>query len=369
MNHHPVAECCFLDVGQGTSNIILLGQRRGIVIDCGASKCGVPFALLKRYVDQIVALIVSHNDKDHYGGASAIIAAYPNAIDQVYFLQDRPVEQIVLYAVVKRAYEEGKLARKARRLERDDTQRVLFQDDERNLSLELLFPTFEDNLDAQNRANPNETSAVLVLSCGKRRIVFPGDSTVENWRRIQSRFGRPISTDILSVPHHGGNVAPRQSRRESTADYAMRVQRDLGWLYSEGVRCRFAVVSAGTVNSYDHPRPETISAIRSSGAQVICTQITRQCHDDLEQLRPGVRRAELPSQSKGHRDQTRTGKNSRNVACAGTIVAEIGPDIISIRGLDEHQRGVDRLLGTSAGHPLCRDCPGVGQKEKSDDRS
>ena len=82
-------------------------RRRGIVIDCGVSG-RVPLLLLRRYVDQIVALIVSHNDKDHHGGASDIIAAYPNAIDHVYFLQDRPVEQISLYGVVKRAMEDKK---------------------------------------------------------------------------------------------------------------------------------------------------------------------------------------------------------------------------------------------------------------------
>lgn len=48
------AECWFLDVGQGTSNVILLGERRGIVIDCGRS-ARVPLHLLRRYVRRLAA--------------------------------------------------------------------------------------------------------------------------------------------------------------------------------------------------------------------------------------------------------------------------------------------------------------------------
>jgi competence protein ComEC len=351
--HKSVAECHFLDVGQGTSNVILLGGRRGIVIDCGVSG-RVPLLLLRRNVDQIVALIVSHNDRDHHGGASDIIAAYPNAIDHVYFLQDRPVEQISLYGVVKRAMDEGQLLAAPVRLERDDAPRVVFSEPASDLSLELLFPAFVDNLDAQSAAQPNETSAVLLLSCGKRKIVFPGDSSIGDWRRIRGRLGGPISADILSVPHHGGNLALRRRRNESDADYDTRVQRDLLWLYSEGVRCRFAVVSVGTINQHGHPRPSTVSALRSSGAHVLCTQVTRQCHDDLEHLRPGVRRADYPSQSRGDPDFTGSG-GSRNVACAGTVVAEIGSQEVIIRRFDEHQHGVDGLLASPDGHPLCRE--------------
>jgi beta-lactamase superfamily II metal-dependent hydrolase len=105
-SRHTVGECYFLDVGQGSSNVILLGNRRAIVIDCGPA-AHVPLRLLHRYVDQIVALVVSHNDSDHHGGAAGIVAAYPRAIDQVYFLQDRPVEQIGLYAVVQDALNRG----------------------------------------------------------------------------------------------------------------------------------------------------------------------------------------------------------------------------------------------------------------------
>lgn len=323
------------------------------MIDCGISG-RVPLLLLRRYVDHIEALIVSHNDRDHHGGASSIVAAYPNAIGRVCFLQDRPVEWIKLYSVVKRALNEGRLSSEPIRLERDDAPRILFSEPERDLSLELFFPTFQDNLDAQITARPNETSAVLVLFCGSRKIVFPGDSSIADWQRVRNRLGAPIVTDVLNVPHHGGNVAGEQRRGESPAEYRIRIEKEMRWLYSEGVRCKLAVISVGTSNQYGHPHVAAISALRWSGASIICTQITPRCHDDLERLRPGVRRAVYPSQSRGECDLTRSGK-SRNVACAGTVVSEIRPDAVIIREFEEHGRGVDSVLRLAGGHPLCRE--------------
>jgi beta-lactamase superfamily II metal-dependent hydrolase len=346
-----IAECHFLDVGQGTSNVILLGERRGIVIDCGSSG-RVPLQLLRQYVDHIVALIISHNDKDHHGGASRIIAAYPKAIGRIYFLQDRPVEQIKLFGLVKQAMERGDLLADPIRLERDDAPRILFSDEKINLSLELIFPTFSDNLKAQSIHQPNQTSAVLILCCGKRKIVFPGDSSIDDWRLIHHRHGGPISTDIFNVPHHGGYVSNLSERKGARVDNEEKMQKDLHWLYSKGVRCKFAVISVGTNNGHGHPRANTISALTSTGSHVLCTQITSQCHNDLEQLRPGVRRADYPSQSRGRRDSSTSGK-SRNVACAGTIIAEIGVESVIIRRFEEHQRGVYRLLDSQGGHPLC----------------
>jgi hypothetical protein len=347
-----IAECHFLDVGQGTSNVILLGERRGIVIDCGPSG-RIPLLLLRRYVDQIVALIVSHNDKDHQGGASAIIAAYPNAIDRVFFLQDRPVEEIALYGLVGHALSEGTLISPPIRLERDDQPRIVFSDAQKSLSLELIFPNFKDNLDAQKLKHPNDTSAVLVLFCGSRKIVYPGDSSISDWRRIRERLGSPITADIVSVPHHGGNIGYARLKSETATDFDSRQKVDLQWLYSEGMRCSFAVVSVGTSNQYGHPKVATISALISANSQVICTQITSSCHDDVEQLRPGVRRADFPSQSRAECVLTKSG-NSRNVACAGTVIAEIGPNTVTIQRFHDHQAGVNNLQGSLDGHPLCR---------------
>lgn len=302
-SRNTVGECYFLDVGQGSSNVILLGNRRGIVIDCG-SQARVPLKLLKRYVDRIVALVVSHNDRDHHGGAAGIVAAYPRNIDRVYFLKDRPVADIGLYAVVKKALDRGLMVNPPIRLERQEGPRILFEDPAIDLSLELLFPTFLDNLEAQDTGSHNATSGVLALLCGNRKIVFPGDSTLGNWRLIQRRLGSPVSCNILNVPHHGGNDVTARQKHEAPQQHENRVIGELDWLYSQAVHCDNAVISVGTSNPHKHPNPLTVAALRRSGANVLCTQITRQCHDDLESLRPGVIQPTAPSRSTGHQELT-----------------------------------------------------------------
>ena len=341
-----VAECCFLDVGQGTCNILLLGDRRAIVIDCGPPSI-IPYRFLSGYVDRIVTLIISHNDHDHYGGASRIIAAYPRAIDQIYFLQDRPIGHLKLFAVVKDAWERGLLTTKPIRLEADREPRIIYCDVQADLSLELLFPSFAENLEAQSHSHPNATSGVLALFCGDRSIVFAGDSTVDNWRTIRDGLGKRIETDILAVPHHGGCIVNRSITGED------RVAEELHWLYREAVHPRYAIISTGTSNTHGHPVKSTIRALRECGATVICTQVTDQCHSNLEALRPGIISPTSPSASSSKADYTRNGR-IRNLACASTVFSEVGPDVVTIRRLVDHQDGVDSMAKMSQGHPLCR---------------
>jgi competence protein ComEC len=345
------AECFFLDVGQGTSQVVLLGRGRAIVIDGGPTG-RIPIALLDRYVSKILALIVSHNDADHHRGALQILEKYRGAIEKLFFLQDRPLDRIGLYRLAKRLI----LGRAIQccRLERNNEPRI-FYDDEAGVTFEVLFPPFLSNLEAQEDGEPNATSGVLALFCGSRRIMFSGDATMRAWRQIHALVRGPFPTDVLSVSHHGGVIWPCQERGEESTSYEARVQEDLRWLYTEAFPCRHAVLSVATSNTYNHPREWVVKALRQAGAVVLCTQITSQCCDNLEEVRlKGIRTVTSPSRSVRRKELTRSGGNSRNVACAGTIVAEIGPDSVRIERLDEHQAGVAALAASTGGHPLCR---------------
>jgi beta-lactamase superfamily II metal-dependent hydrolase len=205
------ADCFFLDVGQGTSQVICLGGKRAIVIDGGPS-AEIPLILLCRYVDTIEALFVSHNDADHHRGVIQILQQYRGAIKQFYFLEDRPLDEIGLYRLAKELMEDKSIG-ECLRLERNENYHVLYKDEQADLYLELLFPTVMDNLGARTAGDSNSTSAVLALHCGKRRIVFSGDATIEAWQTINNRVGGPSPSDIFVVPHHGGIVWPERQRR------------------------------------------------------------------------------------------------------------------------------------------------------------
>jgi beta-lactamase superfamily II metal-dependent hydrolase len=134
--------CYFLDVGQGTSTVVYLGDGRGVVIDGGPS-ARVPLRFLRRYVKTIEALIVSHNDRDHQAGALEILLNYPGRVRDLYFLEDRPSDRTGLFALAEKLLAEGEI--RIRRLERSRDPHILLHDSSSGITLEILYPEYVDN--------------------------------------------------------------------------------------------------------------------------------------------------------------------------------------------------------------------------------
>lgn len=354
------AECWFLDVGQGCANIILLGGGRAIVIDSGPKGASVPLRLLRRHVQTIEALVISHNDADHDGGAARILQAFPRAIERIYYLTDRPVRQIRTYCVVKREREAGNLLRDPERIEAKDRPQRLYGHDTRDIEVAVIYPTFLDSQRAEEAGprRPNTSSAIISLRCGPRRIVFSGDATIEAWTSVASRMGRqePLSCDVLTVSHHGGRISTRR-HGETEDSFEVRHANDVRRLYSAIIRPSVGVVSVGTSNRFGnavHPLPATIHVLRELGIRVMCTQITPRCCEDLEAIRPGIIQPRWPSQSSHERRTTRSGR-SKDVACAGTIVAEIRPDSVVVSAVEQHAQALAEAGRLGRAKPLCVD--------------
>jgi len=349
-------ECWFLDVGQGTSNVVLLGGGRAIVVDCGRRNSGVPLALLKRYVYTIEVLIVSHNDSDHDGGIARILEAYPKAIRRLLFLADRDAPLIRTFILAKRERAAGNLLCEPERLEAKENPQTVFSDVGAQVELKLLHPTFVENLSALSGERPNQASGVLALFCGARCVVFSGDATMLAWEALASRLSSflPLHCDVMTVPHHGGYLTARRSG-EARDSYERRAQEDLRRLYGHIVRPSVAVVSVGSSNRFRdviHPTPGGIAALRASDVQVICTQMTPNCCDDLECVRPGLLSPASPSQSSANLKITSRGR-SRDVACAGSVVAEITPDQVRISILEDHRRAIKKATDAGTIRPMC----------------
>lgn len=339
------AECWFLDVGEGMANVILLGQRRAIVADCGPHTSRVTLKFLKRYVDTIEVLIISHNDSDHDGGVADLLQSYPKAINNIYFLKDRPSHLISTWMVAEHELKVGNLLNAPLRLEARDKPQIIYSDRAASIELKLAYPYFPDNIQAEDAAIPNRTSAILCLHCGPRSVVFSGDATIEAWKSIAAKFADrlPLHCDAMTIPHHGGRISDNNRKEQ---EYLRR-------LYSEIITPRWGIISTGTNNQYGHPSSATVSALRSLDIGILCTQITPQCSDDLESIRPGLVQPIWPSQSASFVRTTKSGR-SKDVACVGTIVAEVSPERVSISFAEHLENNIDRLIGSDRFHPLCR---------------
>jgi competence protein ComEC len=344
-----ICECWFLDVGQGASNVILLGDRRAVVIDCGPKGSVQTLHLLRTLVDYIEALIITHNDEDHDGSVASVLKAYPKAIKRILFLQDRPANEI-------RTYNEVALLRSTlkddypppERLEAGSARpRIVLA--EGDIELTVAYPDFTANLDAEHSGSrrANRSSAVLRLTCGNRSVVFAGDATCEAWEAISSELPvpGPLKCDIITVPHHGGTISTNPATEAQTQEK----------LYRDIINASYGIVSVGTSNTHGHPRPETLSALARTGVRVLCTQITDKCCDDLESVRPLRRWLIHPTRSTKE-TVTTSGGNSRNVACYGTIVAEVSSAAIKFVHMPLYTRDMKAYASVKGFRPLCMAC-------------
>jgi competence protein ComEC len=335
-------EVFFLDVGQGTCQIILLGDQSAIVLDCGTRDSRLPLQFLKRYgVEYIPRLITTHSHADHMGGAANILGEFRERVDKICFVQDDHFLETAYWERISEFIKDETLDKSQLvRLERSDKPQVVWQERKLGITLKTYSPTAATNLIAQEDSAPNATSAVLFLNCGENRVIFASDSELEQWKEIHKAAKRKFECKVLAVAHHGGAMG-------ATPD-------DLSWIFSEALVPEVAILSLGTNNQHGHPREDVIAALKSAGATIVCTQITEKCCPTLEPLRPGVLLPVVyPGRSSAKTDLT-SGGNSRHVACAGTVRLEITKFEMIVDRLSDHQTAVNRMKRQHACEPLCR---------------
>ncbi|MGA8260643.1 MAG: DNA internalization-related competence protein ComEC/Rec2 [Arenicellales bacterium] len=99
-------------------------------------------------------------------------------------------------------------------------------------------------------------------------LLLTGDIQAAEERALQRRWSGALHSDVLLVPHHGGTGA-------STLPFITRVAPS------------WAIVSAGYLNRYGHPRPEVMSRYRTHGIRTITTGFAGAVIVDLS--RDGIR--------------------------------------------------------------------------------
>jgi len=346
-------EVCFVDVAQGSASVVLLGNGRAIVIDCGGRQARTVVSLLSHYrISTICRLVVTHNHADHSAGAVAILSAYQQRIEEVWMVFDTVLERSIFWARIQEELSAGRLTdNQIFRLEYRNEATQIYRKD--GILLSVIAPSMAANVRALYAGNPNATSGVLVLKGHNKQVIFSGDSTISQWQRIHNLRGRSIKCLLATIPHHAGKTWENQMTTENGATYAARIASELKWFYTEAVQADVGVVSTGTSNTFKHPRPEVLVAFRLSGGKIFCTQMTKQCDPDLEGQRRRALPIVLPSRSSSQPQKTRKGASS-NVACGGTLRVVFLPDSATIVRLQDHAATVDRVPLIAGQGPLCR---------------
>jgi competence protein ComEC len=233
------ARLLVVDVGQGLAVVVetaahtLLfdsGPRSSETNDAGA-RLLVPL-LRAMGVRRLDALVVSHSDADHAGGARSILDAVPVATLWSSLAVDHPV--------VQRALATGTAWRCAPGL-------AWTWDDVR---FTLLHPPLASYGDAALK--PNDRSCVLRIEADGRVALLPGDVEARSESLLLDAGPDALRADVLLVPHHG-------SRTSSTPAFI------------DAVAPALAIVPAGYRNRFGHPRADVIARYVSRGIGIART--------------------------------------------------------------------------------------------------
>ena len=239
-----------LDVGQGDA-ILVEGPRGGrILLDSGPDPDRL-LTVLDRHVPawdrRIDLVILTHPHEDHVAGLATLVGRY-----RVAAIAENGMVGAGPGDTAFRAWL-ATTGRTTHKLGAGD--RLSFD----GVTVDVRWP-ITDEVPARSPSagrQVNDTSVVLDLRYGERRMLLTGDIEDDVDPRLLGNGIGGATTDrldVLKVAHHG-------SRSATSAP----------WL--DALQPRVALISAGTGNSYGHPAPETVARLLEHGARVLRTDL------------------------------------------------------------------------------------------------
>jgi len=243
----------FLDVGQGDSTLILLPNRRAMLVDAGGLPLapfqdpqeGPAFDVGERVVGRALrafgvraldTLVITHPDPDHIGGSRALVRSFaPGAVWEGVPVPPHPARRALRDLARARGIEWQRVSA-GTRLESGDVE------------FAVLHPPPPD---WERQRVRNDDSIVLAIRYRRVVVIVPGDIGKEGERVALTHFeSAPIA--ILKAPHHG-------SATSSTPEFLT------------GIRPTAVIFSAGRRNPFGHPAPAVVSRYRALGAAMFST--------------------------------------------------------------------------------------------------
>jgi len=280
----PGFQLTMLDVGQGDCFVLRLPDARVLIVDTGKPQAARTILeyLKAQNVDEVAALVLTHGDSDHIGGA-------PQILDKLYvgvlLVGTSASESGAPESSAQRELDEAVARWKVPvcRVARGDTL-----GGSRDMRLEILNPARESGADeiisqslmdrhavqsdssplstqhsalstlkgpsyGRAKGDPNDQSVVLLAEYGEMTFLLTGDAGTAAEKEMLSACGaKALEAEVLKPGHHG-------SRTASCEEFVSAVHP---WA---------ALISAGARNQYGHPTPEVVERLQRAGAAVLNT--------------------------------------------------------------------------------------------------
>lgn len=235
------AEVTFFKAGKADAAVVRTGDRV-LLVDTGLEKNGEELVASLRAlgVEAIDALVISHFDKDHVGGADDILAAFPvGAVYQSNCPKDSGDYDEYVQALAEAGIEPVTVS-----------ETITFALD--GLTVVIDGPA------ARYAEDPsNNSSLIVTAACGDTTVLFTGDAEDARLMEFMAGFERPEGTVVLKVPYHG------------------HWQKTLAAFFSV-VRPEVAVIPCSKSEPVEEELARTTALLESLGAEV-----HRTCDGDL----------------------------------------------------------------------------------------
>ena len=226
-----------LDVGQGLA-VFVQTERHALLYDTGpaysaeadsGTRVILPY-LRASGIGRLDAMVLTHDDNDHVGGAVAVLSGLPVGIVYSSLSSEHPA------MLVAPAYRPPCTAGQGWEWD--------------GVRFDLLHPTAASYADAGIKSN--DRSCVLKISSAHGSLLLTGDIEMRSEQELVARAPDELRSDVLVVPHHS-------SRSSSTQTFVAAAQP------------RWAVLPVGYRNRFGHPKQDVVDRYRASGAQMLRT--------------------------------------------------------------------------------------------------
>uniref|UniRef100_A0AAU3HYQ2 ComEC/Rec2 family competence protein n=1 Tax=Streptomyces sp. NBC_01393 TaxID=2903851 RepID=A0AAU3HYQ2_9ACTN len=226
------------DVGQGDASVLAVGDGSAVVVDAGPDPVLADRCLSTLGVTRIPLVVLTHFHADHVAGLPGVLRGRSvGAIETTGF--EEPLEQaeFVRREAHARHIPLTRAVAGERRSAGDLDWRVLWPPPD-------PFPPPD---------GPNDASVTLLVRSAGLRLLLLGDLEPPAQRALaRSPAAAGLAgVDVLKVAHHGSAYQDPELIR--------------------GVAPRLALISVGGDNTYGHPAPSTVAALRARGAVVLRT--------------------------------------------------------------------------------------------------